>query len=489
MTHKTFSETCVSAVSPIVKIFPAWTLRYTKKDNPYAKYFLLSHKREMRILSKTPDRNFRQMAEHRWRPETRLKCLKDGRLWEVFIDDLQNSTEFQAAFLTGNREEQERAVACKSYTLSDRELVVVCNSQSRFIRSQSCFIRELLQKQPASFTEKTVSRMNEEAKTFLFTLIVSGKRIDILSRLDTLLWDARSAQVKELQWRGKEGLALLMADKAYRPNLSAEQLVELPEFELWTTQADPLVVADKMVDYWQQSYQSERLIKLANRLVEYGRKDAINKAQSIAAQLPAQQSIALVSTFIKDGIACPRFFKLLRVNDLAGLLERNLRLCCTHGCVNQIPEAELRELPEALREQALIALAHEGALPQKLFETAAPELKEKLFAIIEENAQVEWFRPLVERKPEGNVVGTLKSLHRISGRVQDMSLTYPCWAEVFASEGFYDGEHIIKLLQSKNYQAILKLVQKQGLTREQYTAMLFGPLSAQAPQFEAYVKK
>lgn len=487
MTHKTFSETCVSAVSPIVKIFPAWTLRYTKKDNPYAKYFLLSHKREMRILSKTPDRNFRQMAEHRWRPETRLKCLKDGRLWEVFIDDLQNSTEFQAAFLTGNREEQERAVACKSYTLSDRELVVVCNSQSRFIRSQSCFIRELLQKQPASFTEKTVSRMNEEAKTFLFTLIVSGKRIDILSRLDTLLWDARSAQVKELQWRGKEGLALLMADKAYRPNLSAEQLVELPEFELWATQADPLVVADKMVDYWLQSHQSERLMKLANRLVEYGRKDAINKAQQIAA-LP-NQGIALVSQFIKAGIACPMFFKLLRVNELAGLLERNLRLCCAQGCVNQITEVEIRELPEALRELALIALAQEGALPQRLFEEAAPELKTKLFAIIEENAQVEWFRPLVERKPEGNVIGTLKSLHRISGRVQDMSLTYPCWAEIFAAEGFYDDEHIIKLLQSKNYHAIWKLVQKQGLTREQYTALLFGPLCAQAPQFEAYVKK
>lgn len=488
MKTKTFSETCVSAVSPIVKIFPAWTLRYTKKDNPYAKYFLLSHKREMRILSKTPDRNFRQMAEHRWRPETRLKCLKDGRLWEVFIDDLQNSTEFQAAFLTGNREEQERAVACKSYTLSDRELVVVCNSQSRFIRSQSCFIRELLQKQPASFTEKTVSRMNEEAKTFLFTLIVSGKRIDILSRLDTLLWDARSAQVKELQWRGKEGLALLMADKAYRPNLSAEQLVELPEFELWATQADPLVVADKMAGYWQQNQQYEQLKKLACRLVKCSHKDAINKAQSIAAQLPAQQSIALVSTFIKHGIACPMFFELLRINNLAGLVEQNLKLCRMHACVNQIPEPEIRELPEMPKEQALIALAHEGALRQQLFEEATSELKQHLFDIVEENAQLKWFRPHAERKPEGNVVSVLKSLRRISGQVQDMSLGSSAWAEIFAAEGFYDDAHIIKLLQSKHYQAVLYLVQKQGLTREQYTALLFGPLAGWAPQLEAYVK-
>ena len=244
-----------------------------------------------------------------------------------------------------------------------------------------------------------------------------------------------------------------------------------------------------MINFWQQNHQFERLMKLASRLVEYGRKDAINKAQSIAAQLPDQQGIALVSQFIEAGIACPRFFKLLRVNKLAGLLERNFKLCCAHECVKQITEAEIRELPENLREQALIALAYEGALPQRLFEEAAPELKTKLFDIIEENAQAEWFRPLVERKPEGNVVNTLKSMRRISGRVQDMSLTYPCWAEIFASDGFYDDKHIIKLLQSKNYQAILKLVQKQGLTHEQYTALLFGPLSAQAPQFEAYIKK
>lgn len=482
MTHKTFSETCVSAVSPIVKIFPAWTLRYTKKDNPYAKYFMLSHKREMKLLSETPNRNFRQMAEHRWRTETRLKCLKDDRLWEVFIDDLQNSTEFQAAFLTGNREERERAVACKSYTLSDRDLVVVCNSQS-------CFIRELLQKQPASFTEKTVSRMDEEAKTFLFTLIVSGKRIDILSRLDTLLWDARSAQVKELQWRGKEGLALLMADKAYRPNLSAEQLVELPEFELWATQADPLMVADKMVDYWLNGCHHEPLKKLALRLTESGCKSAkIARAQDIAAQLPTAQSIALVTTFIEAGIACPRFFRLLRANNLNDLVEWNLKLCCAQYCVRQIPIAEIEELPEELKKQALVALASEENLPQKLFETAAPELKEKLFAIIEENAQVSWFRPRVERKPEDKVVDVLKGMRKISGRVQDMSLTYPCWAEIFAAEGFYDDEHVIKLLQSKNTQAVLYLVQKQGLTREQYTALLFGPLAKLAPQLEAYVK-
>ena len=182
------------------------------------------------------------------------------------------------------------------------------------------------------------------------------------------------------------------------------------------------------------------------------------------------------------------FFELLRVNNLAGLVEQNLKLCRMHACVNQIPEPEIRELPETLKEQALIALAHEGALRQQLFEEATSELKQHLFDIVEENAQLKWFRPHAERKPEGNVVSILKSLHRISGRVQDMSLGSSAWAEIFAAEGFYDDEHVIKLLQSKHYQAVLYLVQKQGLTREQYTALLFGPLAGWAPQLEAYVK-
>ena len=480
MTHKNFSETCVSAVSPIVKFFPAWALRYTKKDNPYAKYFMLSHKREMKILSKTPNYRFRRMAEHRWRPETRLKCLKDGRLWELFVDEIRNSEEFYAAF--NNEAARNRAVACKSYTLSDKELVVVCNSDENFVY-------QLLKKQPESFSYRVVEQLNSKAQQTLLHKLIVGYSVDILQRLDRTIRQQALYGSGDLQKMAAAAMSLLLKNKTYRPNLEVEQLVNLPEFDIWISQAEPLVVADKMINFWQQNHQFERLMKLASRLVEYGRKDAINKAQSIAAQLPDQQGIALVSQFIEAGIACPRFFKLLRVNKLAGLVERNFKLCCAHECVKQITEAEIRELPENLREQALIALAYEGALPQRLFEEAAPELKTKLFDIIEENAQAEWFRPLVERKPEGNVVNTLKSMRRISGRVQDMSLTYPCWAEIFASDGFYDDKHIIKLLQSKNYQAILKLVQKQGLTHEQYTALLFGPLSAQAPQFEAYIKK
>ena len=469
----------VSAVAPVVKLFPAWALRHTKKGNFYASYFLLSHKREMKILSKTPNYRFRRMAEHLWRPETRLKCLADGRLYELFVDGIRNSKEFYAAF--NNEAARNRAVACKSYTLSDNELVQACNSDENFVYL-------LLKKQAESFSYRVVEQLNSKAQQTLLHKLIVGYSVDILQRLDRTIRQQALYGSGDLQKMAAAAMSLLLKNKTYRPNLEVEQLVNLPDFNIWISQAEPMIIADKMVAYWQQNHQFERLMKLASRLAKCSHKDAINKAQSIAAQLPAQQSIALVSTFIKDGIACPMFFELLRINNLAGLVEQNLKLCRMHACVNQIPEPEIRELPETLKEQALIALAHEGALRQQLFEEATSELKQHLFDIVEENAQLKWFRPHAERKPEGNVVSILKSLHRISGRVQDMSLGSSAWAEIFAAEGFYDDEHVIKLLQSKHYQAVLYLVKKQGLTREQYTALLFGPLAGWAPQLEAYVK-
>ena len=207
MKTKTFSETCVSAVSPIVKIFPAWALRHTKKDNPYAKYFLLSHKREMKILSETPNYRFRRMAEHLWRPETRLKCLKDEKLWELFVDEIRNSEEFYAAF--NNETAQDRAVASKGYTLSNDEIVHVCNSDKKWVPV-------LLKKQSGSFYDKTVARLSGEARTMLFGRLVVGYSVDILQGLDKILRQDALYATGDLQKTAAAAMSLLLKNKTYR---------------------------------------------------------------------------------------------------------------------------------------------------------------------------------------------------------------------------------------------------------------------------------
>ena len=416
----------VSAVAPVVKLFPAWALRYTKKDNFYASYFLLSHKREMKILSETPNYRFRRMAEHLWRPETRLKCLADGRLYELFVDGIRNSKEFYVAF--NNEAARNRAVACKSYTLSNDEIVHVCNGDKKWVPV-------LLKKQSGSFYDKTVARLSGEARTMLFGRLVVGYSVDILQGLDKILRQDALFATGDLQKTAAAAMSLLFRNKTYRPNIPAEQLVQLPDFNVWADDADSLAVANKMANYWLRLRQYDLVERLIERLIN-DRHPA--DAEKLLATLPDE-----VFQRIQDKLCQP---------------------------------------------EMLLNLAKEDKLPLVLYNLAAPELQQRLFDIIEEHAQVRWFRSKVERSVNGDVVDALKNMRKISGRVQDMSLGSSAWAEIFAAEGFYDDEHVIKLLQSKHYQAVLYLVQKQGLTREQYTALLFGPLAGWAPQLEAYVK-
>ena len=70
-----------------------------------------------------------------------------------------------------------------------------------------------------------------------------------------------------------------------------------------------------------------------------------------------------------------------------------------------------------------------------------------------------------------------------------MSFSYPVWTMVFVENQFYDEKHILKLMQRGDKDAIAAFAQKNGLTQEQYTALLFGPRAALAPQLEMYLKK
>lgn len=421
----------VSAVAPVVKLFPAWALRHTQKGNFYASYFLLSHKREMKILSETPNYRFRRMAEHLWRPETRLKCLADGRLYELFVDGIRNSKEFYAAF--NNETAQDRAVASKGYTLSNDEIVHVCNSDKKWVPV-------LLKKQSGSFYDKTVARLSGEARTMLFGRLVVGYSVDILQGLDKILRQDALFATGDLQKTAAAAMSLLFKNKTYRPNIPAEQLVQLPDFNVWADDADSLAVANKMANYWLRLRQYDLVERLIERLINDRHRAA---ADQLLTALPNEISV--------------------RLSD---------KLC---------------------RPETLLNLAKEDKLPLALYDLAAPELQQRLFDIMEENAQVKWFKPLAEQGPRNDVAGLLKCIKingkKIGGKVQDMSLENPAWAEIFAAEGFYDDEHIVKLMRSGNKQAILLWGGRNNLNQKQYTALLFGPCAYLEPQMKYHGKK
>ena len=456
-------------MAPFVKkLFPMEAIKHTLKSNPYAPYFCLLHKKEMEVLRRIYNTtqnidDLKWLSLHVWRVDTRIACLKDSKLWQIFIDDICNSYEFKAAY---NNVYDKAIAACTKYTLSKDEVVKVCEHDAVNVN------------------------LRPNARAVVFHELFVAQKLEMLQSLDTILYQDSSSELENVREIAKNCLGLLLRWEKYVPNLEPKQLTVWSGYPIWEEKANPVVVAAKMAEYWKKGQNFGKIEAFAEKLAKVGSKDARGEAKRLVNMLPFEgHKMQAVKMLIQNNIAMPQYVGyFFRMEDMT-TFESNLELCRYQQEMGFIPRKDIEALPEKYQEQILIAVAKEGILPQEMFDKASPELKTKLFDIIEENAQMKWFRPLVERKPEGNVVGTLKSLHRISGRVQDMSLTYPCWAEVFASEGFYDGEHIIKLLQSKNYHAIWKLVQKQGLTREQYTAMLFGPLSAQAPQFEAYVKK
>ena len=156
-------------------------------------------------------------------------------------------------------------------------------------------------------------------------------------------------------------------------------------------------------------------------------------------------------------------------------------------------EISVRLSDKLCRPETLLNLAKEDKLPLALYDLAAPELQQRLFDIMEENAQAKWFKPLAEQGPRNDVAGLLKCIKingkKIGGKVQDMSLENPAWAEIFAAEGFYDDEHIVKLMRSGNKQAILLWGGRNNLNQKQYTALLFGPCAYLAPQMKYHGKK
>ncbi len=477
---KSFKEMFISIVAPVVRNSPEWAMKYTLKSNPYAEYFQLSHEQEMEILRKP--RKIEWVKARIWLAETRIACLKT-KLWKFFADDVQNSNEFQAIF--GGGVSLETTLACKGYTLSLAEIIATCNRDHKYVE-------QLLKKQPESFTVNVVDKLDCKAQEVLLSLLFAQKNFSKLNELDSFVWKSSKSTSKELARIATSCIGIIINNFRYRPNIEACRLAETPGFEIWKDNADPMVVAEKMTDFWYQNGQYDELYTLVVMLVENSEDAKIIRAKEIVDMLIICQqakAVEAVKIMIEKGIACPEYLSILSYDTDKEWVEKNIQLCIASKVVSKISKTDLEILPQTLKEQALIALAEDSKISNELFEIASPELKDKLFDILEENAQAKWFEPLLFRNPETGAIDNIKSMRKIGGKIQDLSLKDVEWAKVFAEAQFYDEEHIIKLVQSSLLPAIINFAIKHGLTHEQYTALLMGNSPQLAPQIEKYIKK
>lgn len=484
MKKNFFKEMFISAVAPIVKLFPMWAVKHTLRSNPYAYKFQLSHKREMEVLRRifdaTKSNNLKWLSLHLWRPETRIACLQDIYLWRIFISDIQNSAEFKAAY--GNVK-HEAVAACSRYTLSKDEVVMVCNN--------TCMnIEPLLAKQPESFSPEVVKQIKDYGRAELFRQLFVAQKMEMLQSLDTILYQDADSGIEDLKKIAKSCLGLLLRWDKYVPNLEPKQLVNLPAYKDWEEKANPVVVAAKMAEFWKEGQNFGKMEAFAEKLAKVSSKDARGEAKRLVDMLPSGgRKTQAVKMLIQNNIAMSKYVGyFFRMEDMT-TFESNLDLCRYQQEMGFIPRKDIEALPERYQEQILIALAKENFLPQEMFDKASPELKTKLFDIIEENAQMKWFGEFCMKAPDGVVVTKIANLRKISGGIQDMALKTSAWAKVFAKGGFFDEKHIIKLMRSGYSYAIGAFAEKHGLTKEQYTALLFGKQADLAPSLEPYVKK
>ena len=484
MKKNFFKEMFISAVAPIVKLFPLWAVKHTIRSNPYAYKFQLSHKREMEVINRifdTTNRDgLRWLSLHLWHQKTRIACLKDVNLWLIFIDDIRNSAEFKAAY--GNVK-HEAVAACTKYTLSKDEVVMVCNDTALNIEL-------LLAKQPESFSPEVVKQIKDYGRAELFRQLFVAQKMEMLQSLDTILYQDADSGIEDLKKIAKNCLGFLLRWNKYVPNLEPKQLVDLPAYKDWEEKANPVVVASQMAEFWKEGQNFGKMEAFAAKLAKVSSKDARGEAKRLVDMLPSgERKTQAVKMLINNNIAMPQYVGYFFQKGDIVTFEINLDLCQYQHMMGFIPRKDIESLPERYQEQILIALAKENFLPQEMFDKASPELKTKLFDIIEENAQMKWFEEFCMKAPDEVVVTKIANLRKISGGIQDMALKTSAWAKVFAKGGFFDEKHIIKLMRSGYSYAIGAFAEKHGLTKEHYTALLFGKQASMAPNLEPYIKK
>ena len=388
MKNFNFVALFIAIVAPIVKLCPSWALKFTKKSNRFAESLQLSAiKEENYLLKHQPSTEW--IGERIWHLQTRKYFfkLKDTRpaLFEAFISNIDNRMVFDVAYEIV----PEEAIKAKAYTLDAERVIKACNDNMNYL-----YI--LTDKQPQSFTVSVVRALHDDIKEAYFSYLFTKHRWEKLAELDIILFE-EAEKIKV----AKSTLSFLMGLKDYVPRLSAEQLVTLEDkFEKWCQNANPFVVAGKMAEYWcrKQNFQTihNTLCRMLNTETENTQKRN-DWASELLKMLAGSEFYAqAVGRVLDHNIACPLAFKFLLDQKDEDNIELNLTLCINQKVEDKISEQDFDRFNNILKERLLVALAEDSMLSKEMLAKAPNYTIENLLLdILEEQAQVKWFEPLL----------------------------------------------------------------------------------------------
>lgn len=483
MKNFDFMALFIAIVAPIVKKFPNWAVKYTKNTHPYAEEFQLSAEEEEKYLLTHPH-SAEWIGLRRWHLQTRKYFFKNKHahpeIFEAFMRYINNNTVYDAAYEFA----PEDAVKAKSYTLDTDRVIKACNDNINCL-----YI--LADKQPQTFSVSAVRELSDDVKEAYFSYLFTKCRWEKLMELDVVLFE-ESAKNKVAE----KCLSFLMGLKDYTPRLSPEQLATLGDkFEKWC-EVNPFLVANKMAEFWESIQDFKAIDKLLRRAAKCKASQRRNDiCRYLLLMIPEDQPYYAddLILLLNAGIACPFAFGHLFTQKDAANIDFNLSLCISQKLEGKIPERFFDRLSLKQQENLLVALAKDGILSQKMLSKAPNDtIKKELLNILEEQAQVKWFVPLMHYSIKDSDLEILAHAYekgKICPALQNLTFKDNGWVWTFVKNGWYDEEHIAMLLKSNFVHYIQYFIQNHGITQAQYEVLMSGPNANLVPMAMRYLKK
>ena len=493
MKTKNLKEMIISVIAVVVKLFPSLALKFTKKTNPYAEYFMLSHKNEMKLLSMlkgTMEEHLAFVSARLWQPQTKEMILKKGEWTYFFLDEIKNKEEFDWMYNNPHTEYRANKLeqffkSNKFYTLNLEQAIQVANDPM--------LVAFVAENQKDLFAKKIAPQINSYSFSVYITKMVKNGKMKKLEELDVLMFRNRNSSSESLRETIKRAFAFLFSSFDYEPNLSGASVLSLNDLsEPWVYGANPFIVAKICLSHFAKHHCTQEIEGLVRRMIEY-KASQPNAEVEIADALPYcafdrefyQKMAALIIK--KNNIACPREFPRLVI--MAPDFEyTNIQNCIKSNVLRNLPVKDFDYIRAAYKEDVLIALAKSGALDGSLLHGITTELHQKLIEILDENAQTEWLNTRLHHSPNGDDIDILKG-GKIYTKTQDLTFQDSGWVDCFVDNHFYDEDHICMLLNSNLINIIKQFILKDGLTQKQYEFLLFSNNKNLAPWAKLYVKK
>ncbi len=470
MKNSKFVAIIIAVVAPIVKWFPSWALKYTKRSNKYAKKFQLSAVDEEKFLLKHPQ-SAEWIRERIWHLQTRKYFFEQKNsqpaLFEAFISNIESRIIFDVAYKIA----PEEAIKSKSYTLDADRVIKACNDNVNYLFS-------LADKQPQSFTVDLVRKLSKDRQDAYFSYLFTKCQWDKMAAFDVLFFE--DVQKNE---NAKNCLSFLLYRKSYYPNLSPEQLSSLgDEFEQWCQHADVKLVLEKMTDFWKKNKNFSALFNAMQRITGKNQNLLLPLLQILR---QSEYYLQTVELLLQKGIACPHDFAVL-IAAKSELIKQNVELCIFNKLTQYIDLQDIEKLDYELKVRILTEQAENGCLSFKSLQTVKDvALRKKLTEILENNAQVSWFKSLPDQLNDDVLEQALSTIEKYAEKkalcsgIQDLSLQKSYWANVFATRKWYDEAHILKLLMYCSFDSVVQnFLRENKLSQEQYEALLAGPNAA-----------